>query len=232
MIRGNSISSIGIGLAAALGFLAVPLYRKDVMGTRTPVGKRYPENREKQDLTGQDFRGAFLPYAKFKHAKLHETILSDANLQFADFSGADFEIAGLDQTDFSHALFHGAKIQNARWLDSAIFRQASFRNTDLRWVSFHGLYGRHQRSKPRHMMDPGAGGADITGAIFDGARCNQTIFSRCLLAGASFKGSDCREANFTHADLRNADFTDAHLRGAKLEGAEITHAIFTNAKRQ
>ena len=231
MLRTVAISLIPIGLAAALIFLTRHLYRQDFMGARTAVAKQFPENKERQDLTNLDFSGAFLPYANFKHTKLYETMLRETNLQFADFSEADFEMAGLSHTDFSHALFHQAKLKNARWLDSAIFRHADFRNTDITWVSFHGLYGRHLRSKRQHLLDPGAGGADMTGAFFDGARCNHAIFSRCILAGASFKGADCREAIFTHADLKNADFTDADLRGAKMDGADITGAIFTNAKR-
>ncbi len=224
-------SVIGLGIAAALISKALDLYRNDAMGLRTAVAKRSPGNFEKQDLTGREFAKAFLPYANFRGTKLYETMFRNANLQFADFSDADFEMAGLDDPNFSHAIFHGAKLRHARWLDTATYRHASFRNTDLSWVSFHGMYGRHQRSKPSHMMDPGAGGADMTGAVFDGATCTHTIFSRCVLTGASFKGSDCQEATFANADLRNADFTGADLRGANFKGADTTGAIFTNAKR-
>jgi uncharacterized protein YjbI with pentapeptide repeats len=231
MMRTVVFSLIGLGIAAALIYKARDLYRNDAMGVRTAIAKRAPGNFEKQDLTGKEFPGAFLPYSNFQGTKLYETMFRNANLQFADFSDADFEMAGVDQPDFSHAIFHGAKLQQARWLDTATYRHASFRNTDLSWVSFHGMYGRHLRSKPSHMMDPGAGGADMTGAVFDGATCTHTIFSRCVLAGASFKGSDCREATFSEADLRNADFTGADLRGAKFRGADTTGAIFTNAKR-
>ena len=224
-------SVIGLGIAAALISKALDLYRNDAIGLRTAVAKRSPGNFEKQDLTGREFSKAFLPYANFRGTKLYETMFRNANLQFADFSDADFEMAGLDDPNFSHAIFHGAKLRHARWLDTAIYRHASFRNTDLSWVSFHGMYGRHQRSKPSHMMDPGAGGADMTGAVFDGANCTHTIFSRCVLTGASFKGSDCQEATFANADLRNADFTGADLRGANFKGADTTGAIFTNAKR-
>lgn len=232
MLRTLFLTLLALGLAAALAAVARHLYLQDAKGVRTAVAKRYPASYERQDLTGRELQGGFLPYANFRHTKLYETILSDANLQFADFSGADFEMAGLSGTDFSHAVFREAKLDRARWLESAIFRHASFRGTDLSGVSFHGLYGAHRRSKAAHLLDPGAGGADLTGAVFDGADCHRAIFSRCLLAGASFKGSDCREANFTNADLRDADFTDADLRGAKLEGADISGAIFTNARRR
>ncbi len=232
MVRNLFFALVALGLAAALVAVARHLYLTDAKGVRTAVAKRSPANYERQDLTGRELQGGFLPYANFRHTKLHETMLSDANLQFADFSGADFNMAGLSDTDFSHAIFHEAKLDRARWLESAIFRYASFRGTDLSQLSFHGLYGRHRRSKPAHMMDPGAGGADMTGAVFDGADCRRTIFSRCVLKGASFKGSDCREANFGDADLRDADFTDADLRGAKLDRADLTGAIFTNAKRR
>jgi len=230
-LRNVFLTLAALGLTAALAALALRLYRNDAMGLRTAVAKRFPANHEQQDLTGQEFRGAFLPYANFKRAKLHETILANTNLQFADFTGADFEEAALDSPDLSHAIFHGAKFKNTRWLDSAIYRHASFRNTDLSWVSFHGLNGRHLPSKPKHLLDPTAGGADMTGADFEGATCNHTIFSRCVLTGASFKAADCRDANFANADLRNADFTGADLRGARLDGANTTGAIFTNARR-
>ena len=217
--------------AVALSSLARRLYRHDFQGVRTAIAKRSPTSHEQQDLSGRSFEGQFLPYANFRRTKLDETILSDANLQYADFTSADFEMAGLSETNFSHAIFHQAKLKGGRWLDSAIFRYASFRNTDLTWVSFHGLYGRHRRGERRHMMDPGDGGADLTGAIFDEAICEHAIFVRCVLTGASFKGADCREASFNNADLRNADFTNADLRGAKFDGADLTGAIFVNAKK-
>lgn len=231
MIRIVVFSLIGLGLAAALVWQARSMYRNDYRGIRTAMAKRSPENFEKQDLTGREFSKAFLPYANFRSTKLFETMFRDANLQFADFSNADFEMAGVDRPDLSHAIFHGAKLQQARWLDTAIWRHANFRDTDLSWVSFQGLWGQHRRSKKQHLLDAGVGGADMTGAVFDGAKCNHTFFSRCVLTGASFKGSDCREASFSNADLRNADFTGADLRGADLQGADTTGAIFTNAKR-
>lgn len=231
MLRNIVIGLIAVVAAFALYSLARRLYLSDYQGVRTALAKRSPVSHEQQDLSGQSFERAFLPYANFRRTKLNETILSDANLQYADFSGADFEMVGASSTDFSHAVFHDAKLRHARWLESAVFRHANFRQTDLSWVSFHGLYGRNLRSKPRHMLDPGYGGADLTGARFDGAICQNTFFSRCLLTGASFRGADCRDADFSNADLRNADFTNADLRGARLKGADLTGAILFNVKK-
>ena len=42
--------------------------------------------------------------------------------------------------------------------------------------------GTQHRSKKNHMMDPGYGGADMSGAIFDGANCRQAIFIRSGIA--------------------------------------------------
>ena len=139
-------------------------------------------------------------------------------------------MAGVSDADFTNAIFDGATLNVARGRETAVYRNASFRHTDLTSLGFHGMSGRHNRSKKMHMMDPGAGGADMSGAVFDGARCVQTIFSRCNLAGASFKGSDCREAVFSHADLRGADFTNADLRDAIFDNANTAEAIFTNAR--
>jgi uncharacterized protein YjbI with pentapeptide repeats len=221
---------VALILAGALVGLATHLYWKDTLGVRTTMAKYFPVSYEKQDLTGREFRNAWLPHANFRQTILREAEFSDATLRFADFSGADFTMAGVSDADFTHAFFDGAIFKVARGHETAIYRNASFRNTDLTRVGFHGMSGQHNRSKRRHLMDPGAGGADLSGAIFDGAKCHQTIFSRCNLAGASFKNADCREANFTHADLRNADFTNADLRGAKMSDANTEGAIFTNAR--
>jgi uncharacterized protein YjbI with pentapeptide repeats len=222
--------AIALVLTATLVALAAHLYWKDALGVRTKAARLFPANYERQDLTGKAFNGAWLPHANFRGANLREAEFSDAHLRFADFSGADFTMAGVSDADFTNAVFDGATLKIARGHETAIYRNASFRNTDLTRVGFHGMSGRHNRSKPRHMMDPGAGGADMSGAVFDGAKCHQTLFSRCNLAGASFKGSDCREADFSHADLRNADFTNADLRGAKMDNANTAGTIFTNAR--
>lgn len=222
-----------IALIAALAIVAAlghHLYGKDARGVRTLVAKQFPANYEKQSLVEHRFTGAWLPYANFKGANLREAEFSDANARHADFSGADFTMAGVSGADFTGAIFDGATWNTARGHETAIYRNASFRNTDLSQRSFHGMGGTHNRSKRRHMMDPGYGGADLSGAIFDGAKCRQTIFSRCNLAGASFNGADCRDANFTNADLGNADFTNADLRGAKMDNANTAGAVFTNAR--
>ena len=221
---------ITLVVSTVLVALAAHLYWKDTLGVRTKAAKFFPANYEKQDLTGKAFNSAWLPHANFRGANLREAEFSDAYLRFADFSGADFTMAGVSHADFTNAIFDGATLKVARGHETAIYRNASFRNTDLTQLGFHGMSGRHNRSKRAHMMDPGAGGADMSGAVFDGARCHQTLFRRCNLAGASFKGSDCREADFSHADLRNADFTNADLRGAKMDDANTAGTIFTNAR--
>ena len=171
-------------------------------------------NDEKQSLVEHRFVGAWLPYANFRGANLREAEFADANARHADFSGADFSMAGVSGAYFSYARFDGAIWNVARGHETPIYR-----NTDLSQRGFHGMSGTHNRSKRQHMMDPGYGGADMSCALFDGAKCFQTNFSRTILASASFKGADCREALFSNADLRNADFTNADLRGAKMEGA-------------
>ncbi len=97
MLRNIIIGLISATLGGALIVLAQWLYRNDIEGVRTAVAKRYPVSHEREDLSEQSFERAFLPYANFGNTKLHETMLSDANLQYADFSGADFEMAGLSE---------------------------------------------------------------------------------------------------------------------------------------
>lgn len=222
--------AIALVVTAALVALAAHLYWKDTLGVRTKAAKFFPANYEKQDLTGKAFNSAWLPHANFKGANLREAEFSDSYLRFADFSGADFTMAGISSADFTSAIFDGAILKVARGRETAIYRNASFRNTDLSRLGFHGMSGSENRSKPAHMMDPGAGGAVMSGALFDGAKCYQTNFRRCTLTGASFRASDCREADFSYADLRNADFTNADLRGAKMDNANTAGTIFTNAR--
>jgi uncharacterized protein YjbI with pentapeptide repeats len=221
---------IALILAGALAALAAHFYPKDTWGMRTLVTKHFPANYEKQSLVEHRFVGAWLPYANFKGAILREAEFSDADARHANFSGADFTMAGVSSANFTNAIFDGAIWNPARGHSTAIYRNASFRNTDLSQRGFHGMGGTQNRSKRQHMMDPGYGGADLTGAVFDGATCYQSNFSRTTLAGASFKGADCREAHFSNADLRGADFTNADLRGAKLENANTEGAVFTGAR--
>ncbi len=221
---------IGLVVTGAFVALATHLYWKDTLGIRTMAAKYFPANYEKQDLAGKVFSNAWLPHANFKGANLREAELSVAHLRFANFSGADFTLAGITGADFTNAIFDGATLNVARGHETAIYRYASFRKTELSRLSFHGMNGSEHRSKRRHLLDPGTGGADMTGDIFDEAKCHQTYFNRCTLIGASFKGSDCREADFSHADLRNADFTNADLRGARMNGANTAGAVFTNAR--
>jgi len=221
---------IALIIAGALAALAAHLYPKDTWGMRTEIAKRFPDTFEKQDLTGKNFTGAWLPHSKFKGAILREAEFSNADARHSDFSGADFTMAGVSSANFTNAIFDGAKLNVARGRETAIYRNASFRNSDLTRLGFHGMGGTQNRSKRQHMMDPGYGGADMTGAVFDGATCYQSNFSRTTLAGASFKGADCREAYFSNADLRGADFTNADLRGAKMDSANTAGAIFTGAR--
>lgn|GEM_PF-1527752 len=222
-------------VALVLLTIAVPVaryyYLLDTYGLRTAMHRRNPTDFERKVFTEEFMDESFLPYANFRHANLNEVHMRDSNLRYADFTDANLKSADLGHSDLSHAIFHRAFLRNVRWLDSSTFRNASFRETDISWVSFHGMGGRNRPSKPKHLLDPSSGGADLTDAIFEGAICQHTIFSRCLLVRANFRGADCREANFNHADLRNADFTGADLRDAEFEGADTTGAIFTNAKR-
>ena len=193
--------------------------------------KALPANYEGKDLRSADFRGKKLDRANFRGANLFDASMDDSSFRHADLREANLKDARIANSDFSHARFDGAKWAVASGTECAIFRQASFRDTDLSWRSFHGMGGTQNQSVKRHLLDPTTGGADMNGAVFDGADCRHTFFRRCTLAGASFRGADCREAYFENADLRNADFTDADLRGASLDNANTTGAVFTNAKR-
>lgn len=119
--------------------------------------------------------------------------MSDVYLQYVHFSNVRFKHVRIHNSNCSHAIFDGAQFGDANTegfiagLDATIFRHASFRNADLSRNSFHGMSGTQNRSKRAHMMDPGYGGADMTGAIFESANCSRCIFSRCMLTGARRK---------------------------------------------
>lgn len=214
-----------------IAILGGAMYWSNAMGLRTMLAKWMAANYEGKDLTGQRFDDKILDYANFRNAILKEAEFSNARLRFADLRGADLTDAGVSGADFSDAIFDGAILKIARGQETALYRNASFRNTNLQRISFHGMGGSQNRSTKKHLLDPGHGGADLSGAIFDGSNCQSAYFTRCTLVGASFRGSNCQDANFANADLTGVDFSNADLRGAKMDGAKTQGAKFTGAQR-
>ncbi|MEO7402127.1 MAG: pentapeptide repeat-containing protein, partial [Burkholderiales bacterium] len=110
--------AIAVMVVAPIATFAVTLYGYDPMGLRDIYARLFPANYERQDLSGEDYRGRALAYANFKQAKLREVEFSDANLQFADLRGADFLATGVSGANFSNALFDGAILRIARGQDT------------------------------------------------------------------------------------------------------------------
>ena len=89
------------------------------------------------NLSGVDFRGAYLVEVHFKGSKLNGANLQNANLlvanlQHADLWGANLQHANLSRAKLQHADLWGANLQHAN-LSRAKLQNAELRECDLSW---------------------------------------------------------------------------------------------------
>lgn len=102
---------------------------------------------------------------------------------------------------------------------------------------------------PMHAKLPGAkievdlSGTDFTGAtlsfavlegemkrtVFNGARCDSTLFAESILEGSFFRETDLRDAHLEQTDLSGSEFMGAQMENACLNETALNNASFRNA---
>lgn len=182
------------------------------------------------DLSGVDLSGAKLAEANFHDVKATQTNFSGANLEKCNFSGSNlkksaFLDANLVKADLSDSHAGGCCFDNAKMteanLDMADFGESSLVKTDLR----------EARAKNTIFADclidnAIARGMIAPGAVFSGARIEQTDFTQSQLMETRFQGSFLSKVNFSECNLKKADFSGSEQHEVNLSEANIEKAIF------
>jgi uncharacterized protein YjbI with pentapeptide repeats len=186
-------------------------------------------------LNKSDLTGASLPGVTFEAADLSDVIFDGANLakvkldkvilkgnqlRGCDFREATLTHAMLLDVDLRSANFANAKLENVALMRCTL-DGASFLKADLRGLRLF---------EPCTFV-----GADLRGALIDGATLRQTDFTRADFSGATMISSDLskcvlREANLYRVVAKNALFSRADLTGASLIAANFEGAIFFKAR--
>lgn len=156
-----------------------------------------------QDVSGQDFTGAFLdgavdPGAVTKHIDYK---LVDGELQIANYFNHTFE-----GTNFSAAQMPGVALGGCN------FTRANFHRADLRGALL-----------PASLFE----GANLTEAELSGASFKGAILRRAVLRGA-----DLRDADLMGACLTGADLADTNIElASSLEGSQLYGATGLSAEQ-
>jgi hypothetical protein len=107
-----------------------------------------------------------------------------------------------------------------RAVEAAVRRRVSLLYSDLAGADLRGavLDGADLRA------------ADMSHALLDGSRLGKADLRAVKLFGADLGGAFLDAADLRHADLRMADLRNASLRGARLVGADLRGALLNAAK--
>lgn len=199
-------------------------------------------------LEGADFRNANLTNASFTYDPVAFIDFRGANL-----TGAHFERTSLKNADFTGATVFGARLSvenspkdlTAQQLYSTASYQAGLLGPitlagDMRTWDFRN----QDLTGARFDRD-----SNLEGAMWAGAKLQQTLFFVNSLTGTDFRAADVRrvmfsastldDSNFTGADLSNAEFTQASLvrvrfdhallAGTRFVRTDLTDASFIDA---
>jgi uncharacterized protein YjbI with pentapeptide repeats len=145
-----------------------------------------------------DFVGAKLIGIEAQHA-----VLSDSSFVRADLSYADLSYADLKDSRFDEATLRGARLGDARGIESA--RSANFDEAQAAGLKV---------GRAAVFDDATFRGADLSGVDFSGASLMRVDFSRAKLEKTCFRGANLAHAVFAGANVSQADFADAILDGA------------------
>jgi len=174
------------------------------------------------DLTGARFDGATLSQTDFGLARLAGATFKNVKAASASFTGADLSADGTRPgASFAgpETNLQGANFVNANLSGDGTHAGASFQGADLTGAVFTGARG--------------------VGTNFNGVRARNAVFSRVHLYGngeAFDSATDLQNADFSGAVLAadaslsgGFDFTNALLRNARFDGAICVACNFTNA---
>jgi hypothetical protein len=157
------------------------------------------------DLSGADFRRAYLRRADFSDADLSGADLSRANLGRADFSGANLRGAYLRRAYLSRANFRGANLSGA-YLSRANLSEADLNGANLRGANLIGAT----------LVDANLGDADLTGCRIYGV----SAWGLTRSEGTKQQGliiTRKREPEITTDDIEVAQFLYLLLHNEKIQ---------------
>jgi uncharacterized protein YjbI with pentapeptide repeats len=151
--------------------------------------------------------------------------LKGATFLYADFDAVDFTKADLDGATFircagERAVFGGASLRNARFVEGCAFEEADLRHAVLASANLRGT----------RLRGCDLSGADLTGADLSEADLSGARLHRVAAKGALFIRTDLREAFLAGANLMNAILQKADVSSADLRGANLFAADFARAR--
>lgn len=162
-----------------------------------------------------------IPRIDLGRVRFTGAVLAGATFIAADLAGVDFTKADLEAATFIRAagpgaVFGGANMRNARFVEGCVFEGCDFRHAVLASANLRG-----SKLAGSDLSGADLGSADLSEADLRGARLH-----RVLARGALFIRTDLSEAFLAGADLMNAilqkaDVSSADLRGANLFGADF-----------
>ena len=190
------------------------------------------------NLSGVDFRVAYLEEVQFEKsqldgvnlqnadlwgAELQDANLIGANLQDAKLGGANLQDAKLDRANLQNADLVGAKLQGAKLgradLQDAKLIIANLQNADLLRANLQGAKLDEADLRGAKLDGSNLQNADLVGANLQGVRLDVAD-----LQGAKLDGADLRDAKLIIANLQNADLLGVNLQGARLDGANLQNS--------
>ena len=160
------------------------------------------------NLSGVDFRVAYLEEVQFEksqlnHANLQHADLLEAKLQNANLSGAKLQHADLLRANLQNADLLGANLQNAT------LRFAELQNADLLGAN---------------LQHTNLSGANLQNANLSRANLQHADLLRASLQNATLRFAELQNANLSSAKLQHADLLGANLQHTNLSGAELQNA--------
>lgn len=187
-----------------------------------------------QDFTGINLQRAQCQRARFVLVKLHNTDLSEANLDEAIIPGHSFDECILKATRFERALMQGCFFSRIKGgvLDKTVFDYAdltgaNFEKLTLQAVQFVGVTGRALALASSVWTE-----CDLSMAKLGGSNAESAEFRGCKLDYSDFSWASLRDARFLAGDagerwpIRFVDFSEAILRSVKFQNLLLTGCSF------
>ena len=170
------------------------------------------------NLSGVDFRGAYLKEVHFEGSQLDGANLQHANLDKAKLQNADLSFANLQHTNLSSAKLQNADLSFAN-LQNANLLEANLQNADLSEANLQKAY--LSRAKLQN--------ANLSKANLQNAKLLFANLQNAYLSGAKLQNADLSRANLQNAYLSMAELQNANLSKAKLQYAYLSMAELQNA---
>ena len=188
------------------------------------------------NLSGVDFRVAYLEEVQFEKSQLDGVNLQNADLwgaelQDANLIGANLQDAKLGGANLQDAKLGGANLQDAKLgganLQDAKLDRANLQNADLVGAKLQGAKLGRADLQDAKLIIANLQNADLLRANLQGAKLDEAD-----LRGAKLDGSNLQNADLVGANLQGVRLDVADLQGAKLDGADLRDAKLIIANLQ